>query len=46
VQLFQTTLSAARRDGDELVVLDGPADLLAWAMSDDSSAAAGNEERP
>jgi hypothetical protein len=42
VQLFQTTLGAARRDGDELVVLDGPADLLAWAMSDDRSAAAGN----
>jgi 2-keto-4-pentenoate hydratase/2-oxohepta-3-ene-1,7-dioic acid hydratase in catechol pathway len=43
VQLFQTTLGAARRDGDELVVLDGTADVLAWAMSDDISGAAGKE---
>jgi 2-keto-4-pentenoate hydratase/2-oxohepta-3-ene-1,7-dioic acid hydratase in catechol pathway len=34
VQLFQTTLGAARRDGDELVVLDGAADVVEWAMSD------------
>jgi 2-keto-4-pentenoate hydratase/2-oxohepta-3-ene-1,7-dioic acid hydratase in catechol pathway len=33
VQLFQTTLGAARRDGDELVVLDGAADVVEWAMS-------------
>jgi 2-keto-4-pentenoate hydratase/2-oxohepta-3-ene-1,7-dioic acid hydratase in catechol pathway len=39
VQLLQTTLGAARRDGDELVVLDGTADVLAWAMSDDISGA-------
>jgi 2-keto-4-pentenoate hydratase/2-oxohepta-3-ene-1,7-dioic acid hydratase in catechol pathway len=43
VQLFQTTLGAARRDGDELVVLDGTADVLAWAMSDDISGAPGKE---
>jgi 2-keto-4-pentenoate hydratase/2-oxohepta-3-ene-1,7-dioic acid hydratase in catechol pathway len=43
VQLFQTTLGAARRDGDELVVLDGTADTLAWAMSDDISGAPGKE---
>jgi 2-keto-4-pentenoate hydratase/2-oxohepta-3-ene-1,7-dioic acid hydratase in catechol pathway len=39
MQLFQTTLGAARRDGDELVVLDGTADLLEWAMSDDVAGA-------
>jgi len=39
MQLFQTTLGAARRDGDELVVLDGTADLLEWAMSDDAAGA-------
>jgi 2-keto-4-pentenoate hydratase/2-oxohepta-3-ene-1,7-dioic acid hydratase in catechol pathway len=33
VQLFQTTLGAARRDGDELVILDGTADVLGWAIS-------------
>jgi 2-keto-4-pentenoate hydratase/2-oxohepta-3-ene-1,7-dioic acid hydratase in catechol pathway len=43
VQLFQTTLGVARRDGDELVVLDGTADLLAWAMSDDISGAPGKK---
>jgi 2-keto-4-pentenoate hydratase/2-oxohepta-3-ene-1,7-dioic acid hydratase in catechol pathway len=43
VQLFQTTLGAARRDGDELVVLDGTADVLAWAMSDDISGAPDKE---
>jgi 2-keto-4-pentenoate hydratase/2-oxohepta-3-ene-1,7-dioic acid hydratase in catechol pathway len=43
VQLFQTTLGAARRDGDELVVVDGTADVLAWAMSDDISGAPGKE---
>jgi hypothetical protein len=37
------TLGAARRDGDELVVLDGTADVLAWAMSDDISGAPGKE---
>jgi 2-keto-4-pentenoate hydratase/2-oxohepta-3-ene-1,7-dioic acid hydratase in catechol pathway len=30
-------LGAARRDGDELVILDGPADVLQWAMSDNAS---------
>ncbi len=39
MQLFQTTLGPARRDGDELVVLDGTADLLEWAMSDDVAGA-------
>jgi 2-keto-4-pentenoate hydratase/2-oxohepta-3-ene-1,7-dioic acid hydratase in catechol pathway len=39
MQLVQTTLGAARRDGDELVVLDGTADLLEWAMSDDVAGA-------
>jgi len=39
VQIFQTTLGAARRDGDELVVLDGTADVLEWAISDDISGA-------
>jgi 2-keto-4-pentenoate hydratase/2-oxohepta-3-ene-1,7-dioic acid hydratase in catechol pathway len=39
VQLFQTTLGAARRHGDELVVLDGTADVLEWAMSDNISSA-------
>ncbi|MDT5128461.1 MAG: hypothetical protein QOH54_4105 [Mycobacterium sp.] len=39
MQLFQTTLGAARREGDELVVLDGTADVLEWAMSDDISGA-------
>ncbi|MEY2503192.1 MAG: hypothetical protein QOI07_3526, partial [Verrucomicrobiota bacterium] len=34
MQLFQTTLGAARRDGDELVILDGAADVVGWAMSD------------
>ena len=43
MQLFQTTLGAARRDGDELVVLDGTADVLAWAMSDGISGAPGKE---
>jgi 2-keto-4-pentenoate hydratase/2-oxohepta-3-ene-1,7-dioic acid hydratase in catechol pathway len=33
VQLFQTTLGPARRDGEELVVLDGAADLIELAMS-------------
>jgi 2-keto-4-pentenoate hydratase/2-oxohepta-3-ene-1,7-dioic acid hydratase in catechol pathway len=32
-------LGAARREGDELVVLDGTADVLEWAMSDDISGA-------
>jgi hypothetical protein len=39
MQLFQTTLGAARRDGDELVVLDGTADVLEWAMSDNVAGA-------
>src|SRR5487761_241811 len=43
MQLFQTTLGAARREGDELVVLDGTADVLEWAMSDDLSGAPGKE---
>jgi 2-keto-4-pentenoate hydratase/2-oxohepta-3-ene-1,7-dioic acid hydratase in catechol pathway len=43
VQLFQTTLGAARRDGDELVVLDGSTDVLGWAMSDTFSGAAEKE---
>ncbi|MEA3020596.1 MAG: hypothetical protein QOI47_2120 [Actinomycetota bacterium] len=34
MQLFQTTLGAARREGDELVVLDGTAGVVEWAMSD------------
>jgi 2-keto-4-pentenoate hydratase/2-oxohepta-3-ene-1,7-dioic acid hydratase in catechol pathway len=34
MQLFQTTLGAARRDGDELVILDGTANVVEWAMSD------------
>jgi 2-keto-4-pentenoate hydratase/2-oxohepta-3-ene-1,7-dioic acid hydratase in catechol pathway len=43
VQLFQTTLGAARREGDELVVLDGTADVVEWAMSDALSDAPGKE---
>jgi 2-keto-4-pentenoate hydratase/2-oxohepta-3-ene-1,7-dioic acid hydratase in catechol pathway len=43
VQFFQTTLGAARRDGDELVVLDGPSDVLGWAMSDGYSSAVEKE---
>jgi 2-keto-4-pentenoate hydratase/2-oxohepta-3-ene-1,7-dioic acid hydratase in catechol pathway len=43
MQLFQTTLGAARREGDELVVLDGTADVLEWAMSDDVSGAPGKK---
>jgi 2-keto-4-pentenoate hydratase/2-oxohepta-3-ene-1,7-dioic acid hydratase in catechol pathway len=39
VQLFQTTLGAARRDGDELVVFDGTADVVEWALSDALSGA-------
>jgi 2-keto-4-pentenoate hydratase/2-oxohepta-3-ene-1,7-dioic acid hydratase in catechol pathway len=39
VQLFQTTLGVARRDGDELVILDGKADILEWAMSDNVATA-------
>ncbi|MCU1683813.1 MAG: hypothetical protein JWQ81_4552 [Amycolatopsis sp.] len=39
MQLFRTTLGAARREGDELVVLDGTADVVEWAMSDDASSA-------
>jgi 2-keto-4-pentenoate hydratase/2-oxohepta-3-ene-1,7-dioic acid hydratase in catechol pathway len=39
MQLFQTTLGAARREGDELAVLDGTADVVEWAMSDDISGA-------
>src|SRR4030081_3562181 len=35
VQLFQTTLGPARRDGEELVLLDGAADLIERAMSAD-----------
>jgi 2-keto-4-pentenoate hydratase/2-oxohepta-3-ene-1,7-dioic acid hydratase in catechol pathway len=35
VQLFQTTLGPARREGEELVVLDGAADLIELAMSAD-----------
>jgi 2-keto-4-pentenoate hydratase/2-oxohepta-3-ene-1,7-dioic acid hydratase in catechol pathway len=33
MQLFQTTLGAARREGDELVILDGTADVVEWAMA-------------
>jgi 2-keto-4-pentenoate hydratase/2-oxohepta-3-ene-1,7-dioic acid hydratase in catechol pathway len=33
VQLFQTPYGPARREGDELVVLDGPADLIELAMA-------------
>ena len=43
MQLFQTTLGAARRDGDELVVLDGTAHVLEWAMSDDVAGAPGKQ---
>jgi hypothetical protein len=43
VQLFQTTLGAARRDSDELVILDATGDVLEWAMSDDISGAPGKE---
>jgi 2-keto-4-pentenoate hydratase/2-oxohepta-3-ene-1,7-dioic acid hydratase in catechol pathway len=35
VQLFQTPHGPARREGDELVVLDGPVDLIELAMSAD-----------
>jgi 2-keto-4-pentenoate hydratase/2-oxohepta-3-ene-1,7-dioic acid hydratase in catechol pathway len=35
VQLFQTTLGPARREGDELVVLGGTGDLIERAMSAD-----------
>jgi 2-keto-4-pentenoate hydratase/2-oxohepta-3-ene-1,7-dioic acid hydratase in catechol pathway len=43
MQLFQTTLGAARREGDELVVLDGTANVVEWAMSDALSDAPGKE---
>jgi 2-keto-4-pentenoate hydratase/2-oxohepta-3-ene-1,7-dioic acid hydratase in catechol pathway len=43
VQFFQTTLGAARRDGDELVILDGTSDVLGLAMSGASSGAAEKE---
>jgi 2-keto-4-pentenoate hydratase/2-oxohepta-3-ene-1,7-dioic acid hydratase in catechol pathway len=43
MQLFQTTSGVARRDGDELVVLDGTAGILELAMSDDTSGALGKE---
>jgi 2-keto-4-pentenoate hydratase/2-oxohepta-3-ene-1,7-dioic acid hydratase in catechol pathway len=33
MQLFQTPYGPARREGDELVVLEGPADLIELAMS-------------
>jgi 2-keto-4-pentenoate hydratase/2-oxohepta-3-ene-1,7-dioic acid hydratase in catechol pathway len=39
VQLFQTTLGPARRDGDDLVLLDG-ADVIELAMSADVADAA------
>jgi len=39
VQLFQTTLGAARRDGDELAILDGTNHVLEWAMSDNVATA-------
>jgi 2-keto-4-pentenoate hydratase/2-oxohepta-3-ene-1,7-dioic acid hydratase in catechol pathway len=43
VQLFQTTLGAARREGEELVVLDGTANVVEWAMSGDVFGAPGKE---
>jgi 2-keto-4-pentenoate hydratase/2-oxohepta-3-ene-1,7-dioic acid hydratase in catechol pathway len=36
VQLFQTTSGVARRDGDELVILGGTADIVEWAMSNNA----------
>jgi 2-keto-4-pentenoate hydratase/2-oxohepta-3-ene-1,7-dioic acid hydratase in catechol pathway len=39
MQLFQTTLGVARRDGDELVVLDGTTNVVEWALSSDVSGA-------
>jgi 2-keto-4-pentenoate hydratase/2-oxohepta-3-ene-1,7-dioic acid hydratase in catechol pathway len=43
MQLFQTTLGAARREGDELVILDGTVDVVEWAMSDDHASAPGTK---
>jgi 2-keto-4-pentenoate hydratase/2-oxohepta-3-ene-1,7-dioic acid hydratase in catechol pathway len=37
MQLFQTTLGPARREGEELVVLDGAIDLIEVAMSADGA---------
>lgn len=40
MQLFLTTLGPARRDGDELIVLDGKLNLIELAMSGDAADAA------
>jgi 2-keto-4-pentenoate hydratase/2-oxohepta-3-ene-1,7-dioic acid hydratase in catechol pathway len=46
VQLYRTTLGPARREGDELVVLDDAADLIELAMSVDVADASGAKRLP
>jgi 2-keto-4-pentenoate hydratase/2-oxohepta-3-ene-1,7-dioic acid hydratase in catechol pathway len=46
VQLFQTTLGPARREGNELVVLNGIANLIELAMSADVADASEGKRMP